>query len=175
MHFRYCLKFIILSIVFSIVVYLPYKIYSGITTKNKIIRNREILPDFCFNTLDDTLFNLKNIKKGNSSIIVFFDPDCYHCTYEIESIIKNIDSLENTNILMVSNQPVIKLKHFYNQYNLDNYPQIKLLYAGYQDFISVFGDANVPTTFIYDESNKLLRLFKGEVGIEAIIRVINHH
>lgn len=172
--FRYLLKFIILLIVFAVVTYLPYKVISAIITKNKIIKSREILPVFNFTTLQGKWYNSHNKKSDHISVIIFFNSDCHYCTYEIESIIQHIDSLKNTDILLVSDQPFQKLRQLYKQYELGNYTQIKLLYTDYHNFISAFGTATVPTTFIYDENNRLLRLFKGEAGIEAILNVINH-
>ena len=69
--------------VFAVFAYLPYKIISAINTKNKIIKNREILPVFNFITLQGEWFSSYNLKSDYSSVIIFFNSDCHHCIYEI--------------------------------------------------------------------------------------------
>lgn len=174
MHYRYFLKFITLFLILAVVTYLPYKVISAINTKNKIIKKREILPVFNFITLQGEWYNLHNRKSDHLSVIIYFNSDCHHCIYEIESIINHIDSFKNTSIILVSDQPFEKLRQFSSQYKLGDYSRIKLLYTNCHDFISAFGTATVPTTYIYDENNRLLRLFKGEAGVEAILNVINN-
>ena len=166
-------KFLILGINFIVIFYLSFKIYSGIVNKNEIAKKTERLPDFCFYTLHGIQFRPKSLTKGNSTVIVFFNPDCHHCTCEIESIIKNSALFSNTDILLVSDQPAGLLKQFTEQYNLYNYAQIEIFYADYGHIRSVFGTVLIPATFIYCKDHNLLKEIKGEVSAEAILKIIN--
>ena len=173
MNLKRIITFIILGVSLMVAGYLFYKIYSGIVIKNEIARKRERLPDFCFNTLHGEKSYTKNIKNGNSTVIIFFDTECPHCTYEIDNIIKDAGSFINTNIFLISDQPVKILKRFSEHYKLHKYPQIEILYADYQHITSVFGTIVIPETFIYCKDNSLLKVFKGEVSAEAILKIIN--
>jgi hypothetical protein len=173
MKFKRTFKFLILFIFFSLIIYLSCRIYSGIVNKNIIAGKTEILPDFCFYTLHGDLFKPENIKKGNSAIIVFFNPECNNCTYLFTSITKNADLFNNTSIFFVSDQLSGPLKQLSEKHNSDIYPHIKILYSDYRHIKSVFGVVTVPVTFIYSKDHILLRIFKGEVSVEAILKILN--
>lgn len=158
--------------VFTLIFYLSFKIYSSIVSKNEIAEKTERLPDFSFYTLNGAHFHIKSLTKGNSTVIVFFNPDCHHCTCEIESIIKNSALFSRTDILLVSDQPAGLLKQFSEQYNLDNYPHIEILYADYGHIRSIFGTVFIPATFIYCKDHNLLKAIKGEVSAEVILKLL---
>ncbi len=165
--------YIILIVSLILIGYLFYKIYSGIIDKNKIVRNREKLPDFCFYTLDEEKLCPGKISNAKPTVIMFFNSECYHCIYEIGSIIRNAGSFNNTNILLVSDQPVKILRRFSEKHNLCKYPQIKILHADYEHITSFLGTIAIPETFIYCKDNNLLKVFRGEVSAVAILQVIN--
>jgi len=163
-------RLLILSVIILVVGYISYKIYSGVNVKNEIVKNREVLPFHCFYRLNETQAGLKNAKKRNSYVLVFFSPDCDHCSYEIEGIIQNADSFINTNIYLVSDQPVKILKLISEHYELYKYPQIEVLYGDYQCIKSVYGIILLPTTFIYSKNFKLIKIFRGETSASAILK-----
>jgi len=173
MNIKRIFKFLVLVIISALIFYLSFKIYSGIVNKNEIAEKTERLPDFNFYTLNGIHFHIKSLRKGNSTVIVFFNPDCHHCTCEIESIIKNSDLFNNTDILLVSDQPAGLLKQFSERYNLDSYPHIDILYADYGHIRSIFGIVFIPATFIYCKDHNLLKVIKGEVSAEAILKLLS--
>ncbi len=167
------LKYLILGISFTVIFYLSFKICSELANKSEIARKTKRLPEFCFYTLNGTRFQRNNIKKGNPCVIVFFNPDCHHCTYVIESIASNTGLFINTDILLVSDLPVPVLKQISQMHNLSNYPQIEILHANYRHIRSYFGVVTAPSTFVYSKDHVLLEVFRGEVSAEAIIRILN--
>ncbi|UCH14723.1 MAG: redoxin domain-containing protein [Bacteroidales bacterium] len=162
--------FIMLGISLIIVSYLFYKIYSGIIYKNEIARKRGKLPDLCFYNLDGEKLCPARISNGNSTVIMFFDSECHYCIYGIGSIIKNAGSFTDTNILLISDQPVKLLRRFSEKYKLYKYPQIEILYEDYGVITSVFGTITIPQTFIYCKDHNLLKIFRGEVSAETILK-----
>ncbi len=172
MNLKRILKFLVLVIIFAFIFYLCFKIYSGIVNKKEIAEKTERLPDFNFYTPDGASFLPKSLAKNHSTVILFFNPECHHCTCEIESIINNSALFGNTEILLVSDQPGVLLKQFSQQYNLNNYPHIEILYADYGHIRSAFGTVFVPETFIYGKNHDLLKVFKGEVSAEAILKIL---
>jgi hypothetical protein len=173
MNLKRILKYLILGIGFTLLFYLTFEIRSELVKKSEIARKTKRLPDFCFYTLYGTRFLKKNIKKGNSCVIVFFNPDCHHCAYEIESIVSNAGLFFNTDILLVSDQPALVLKQISQMHNLSNHPQIEILHTNYRHIRSYFGAVTAPSTFVYSKDHALLKVFRGEVSAEAIIRMLN--
>ncbi len=173
MNLKRILKFLIFGISVTGIIYLSFEIRSELVNKNEIAGKTKRLPDFCFYTLHGKRFDRNNIKKGNACIIVFFNPDCHHCAYVIESIAGNAGLFINTDILLVSDQPARALRQFSEKHNLGNYPQIEILYSNYNHIRSVFGNLIIPATFVYCKDHILLKVFRGEVSAEAIISILN--
>jgi peroxiredoxin len=173
MNLKRIFKFLVLVTSFTLIFYLSWKIYSGILNKNEIAEKTKRLPDFSFYTLNGVRFQPNRITEGNSTVIVFFNPDCHQCTCEIEGIINNSALFNSTDILLVSDQPAGLLKQFSEKYNLDNYENIEILYADYEHIRSVFGTVFIPATFIYCKDHNLLKSIKGEVCAEAILKILS--
>jgi thiol-disulfide isomerase/thioredoxin len=164
------LKYIVLVVVATILGYIALKIHSGVSLKKEIEKSREVIPFHCFYTLNEKHPDFKGTKKRDSYVLVFFSPGCDHCEYEIESIIHKADSFNNVIIFLVSDQPVKNLKAISEQYELQKYPQIEILYGDYECTKSVYGIIMFPTTFIYDRDFRLTKIFRGETSASAILK-----
>ena len=165
-------KFMVLFSIVLVAGYFSYIVISGIKGKREIIKKREVLPFNCFYALNETPAGFKSVRKSNSYVIVFFSPDCDHCNHEIKSIVHKADSFINTNIYLVSDQPVKILKQISEQYELHKYPQIEILYGDYRCIRSVYGTILLPATFIYNENFRLTKIFRGETGASAILKAV---
>ena len=152
--------------------YLTFRINLSVNEKSQFEKEREVLPEFEFKTLQGASFMADNIVKGSLVIIVFFNPECYYCIHEVGDIIENADSFENIDILLVSEQSLNTLAEFYEEYKINRYPKIKLLHSDYQYINSLFGITKLPSTIIYDKSRRLVKCFKGDVSIEVIKNIV---
>jgi peroxiredoxin len=167
---RRILKYVVLAVIVIVLGYIALRIYSGVRIKKEIAKKRELLPFHCFYALDEKRADLRGVKKRDSYVLVFFDPGCDHCEYEIENIISKADSFDNINVFLVSDQPVENLKTISDRYELHKYPQIDILFGDYQCIKSVYGIILMPTTFIYDRNFRLIKIFRGETNASAILK-----
>ena len=97
------------------------------------------------------------------TILFFFNSECEHCQWEMKQVSENISDFENYQILLISYEPENEAISFLDSHNLSQY----YLQATSEKITSAF-TGGVPQTLIYNEG-KLVRHFKGEVKMEAIL------
>src|ERR1044071_8907941 len=88
-------------------------------------RRFPVLPSFNLLLTDSiTYYTKADLPKEKPVLFMLFDPNCDHCQHEAEEILKNIDSLRNIEIVMVTNADFADLKKFYIDYKLGQFKNI---------------------------------------------------
>lgn len=146
--------------------------YRGITKhaeSKKIENSIQSLPAFSFYTLDDKPFSRDSLKAGSSLIVFYFNPDCDHCQYEASQLVSHAEQFIGIPIMMVSTATTKEVKSFYDTYQLNKLPDIKMLLDKQSQFEHYFGKASFPTALVYAGDWQLKKKYNGEIKIEAII------
>jgi len=159
---------VLIMIVFGLI-YFGYQTIQEQIIKKEIERNAQKMPSLSFYALNQTIFNYNNVKK-NSTLIIYFHPECEHCQYEAKELLENKEHFSKVSILMVSPAPLIQIKQFNTEYHLDKISTLKVLWDKERKFKSYFGTSIFPTVLIYNNKNRLQKKYKGEVKIEAILK-----
>jgi len=166
------LKWIIVLLVALAIFFLFYKIIVRINTKQALKEAIASLPVINFQTTDSISYTKDNLFPDKNLILVWFNTDCEHCQYEAQEFIKNPVSFNQTQILMVSGEPLSDLRKFGKTYGIDTLQFLKLLHCDYQVFFNTFGTTSVPSLFIYSPEGKLLKQYNGETKFEAITKYL---
>lgn len=132
------------------------------------------LPPFSFLTLSGTVFNSEEIERG-PLVIIFFDPGCNHCRYEISELIKYGNKITLQKFLLISEAEKEELVKFYNDFQLEKQPGMTLLIDKNYSFRDIFRTKHVPSTFIYSRELSLIKSFKGEVKPETILECLTYN
>lgn len=120
-----------------------------------------------------TYFGKADVPKNKQVLIMLFDPNCDHCQHETEDLIKNIDSFQNIQIVMVTNADFKDMKRFYENYGLARFKNIT---AGVETvyFLATFYDIhNLPYMAMYDKKGKLISTHEGSWKVEKILEVFH--
>lgn len=165
-------KALIIIGILSVVLFFVYKIISTVQTKTKLQKNIATLPFFQFTNLQNQFFINDSLKKSQPTLLLFFNTTCEHCQYETEQIIKNISSFKNSNVLFISRQSKNDIQLFDCIYHLSKYSFIKLLRDSTDNSYKIFGINSFPSSIVYNADGKLVKSFKGETKIEAIISAL---
>ncbi len=131
------------------------------------------LPPFYLLKLDNTRFNTNNIPTGKPSVLIFFSPDCDHCQKETKSIVENIDSLRNVNLLFITIDPFDRMKLFNEVYKLSRFPNIVV---GKDDgffFPYYYKNAQPPYNVIYDSHKRLVVVIPSETNAHELLSFLN--
>lgn len=162
----------VISCVFAII--LIYKTIVIIQKTNQIAIVKQSLPKFQFYTQDIKPFNYQKVLLNKPVCIFYYDADCEFCQDEVKHLKQNIAAFNSVEILMVSVNNPERTKRFVIEYGLIGYKNIVWVYDKNFDFYKWFGHAATPSVFIYGSKYNLIKEYKGEVKMEAVLRNIRN-
>jgi len=117
---------------------------------------------------DSSKFSNLNFEKGKKTIIIFFGPECGHCTVFAKKMMDSINLFKNTQILMVSSFDFVKIRKFYDDNKLADAPFITCGKDDNYFFISHYGIRAFPSAYVYNTKGKFVKSFESEISIEEL-------
>jgi thiol-disulfide isomerase/thioredoxin len=123
-----------------------------------------------------SIFHWIGTKPGinnQKTIILFFHPECEHCQYEAKTIVSELNQFGSTNIWWISSADKSSIQLFLKKYQLNTLPNQYFAHLPIELISTTFGSISVPHIFIYDENQHLLKEFKGETKIEALLKYLH--
>lgn len=157
--------FLIISLIMSIVI-------TAVKRKkenNFRVNYYSIIPKFTFLSLDNNKITESDIKSETKRVIFnYFSPNCDHCQNMALQFSKNKIKLRNVTILMISNSDSASINKFKMDFQLSSITNIILLRDTDNTFYKIFGTANVPSFYIYDDG-KFVKQIIGEAEIGNIL------
>jgi thioredoxin-related protein len=121
-----------------------------------------------FNGLKD----LKSLKPNTPSVFIAFSPDCEHCQYEAKNINERRKDLEKAQIILFTSEKDSLTKVFAHTYGLDTLKNVQVISDKNDELYKFFQVESYPSVFIYNKEGQLVKLYKGETKIDAIIKHI---
>lgn len=132
-------------------------------------KNSEI-PDFTVrNVIDSSVFTNKNFEKGKRTIIIYFGPDCGHCSYFTKRMVDSIDIFSNTQIMMVSSSEFAKVKKFRDEQRLNTVPFITTCYDKDYFFVTNYGVRSFPSAYVYNSKGKMVKSMESEFSVKSLM------
>lgn len=120
---------------------------------------------------DSSKFTNLDFEKGKKTIIIFFGPECGHCTVFAKKMMDSINLFKNTQILMVSSFDFVKIRKFYDDNKLADAPFITCGKDDNYFFISHYGIRAFPSAYVYNTKGKFVKSFESEISIEELAAV----
>ncbi len=155
--FKKLLLFVLLTII-----YLPIKAQS--------IND---LPQFHLLKNDGSFITQANLKKNEKVIVIYFGTDCSHCKLYTKELLKHMDVLAKTQILMITWSDLKSIQDFYSQYGLANYPNFLVTSEGYTyNLYRFFHVKTTPYTAVYDKRYHLIKIFDKSPVIDSLLAAV---
>lgn len=130
-----------------------------------------ILPHLVITDLNGADYNTSQLKSG-PLLITFFHPDCDHCRYELSSL-KDMGTLSPTvNILLVSYADKIQIGSFIKELEIFDTEHIRIIHDPDLSLTKYFGADIIPSNYIYNDSLRLVKVYKGSVRPETILKYL---
>ncbi len=166
------LKIIIPIIALLLLGYLGYKLITKIQQKEEVAITLQTVPNFFFQNLDKTEFSNKNLEQNKATIFIYFNSECDYCQHEAENIAENLHLFKEVQILFVSAEPIITIKAFAENYNLNKSNSVKFLYDNTDTFATKFDANSIPYILIYNVNKELVKKQKGQLKTTAILKTL---
>lgn len=158
------------TLLFSVALFMVYGIVEKLTTKVDRQRRIQSLPIAApIHSMDSVSLRLPINK---NLILVFFNSSCEHCQYELNEIKRNISKFKDINLFLMSSENIIDIKAAGQFYGLNEYKNIHFVKINSEDIFTSFGQLSVPHIFIYESGGNLIKEFKGETKISAILKYL---
>lgn len=127
------------------------------------------IPPFELKTLDGKTIHRDDLAKRHGTMIMFFSPDCHHCTEQTEKLKAIIDQFKDYNLVFATYQPMAELQTYYDRYQLSTW---KNLYIGRDEkffFPPYFKIGSLPFIALYDKKGNLLTTFEGTTPADKVL------
>lgn len=116
-----------------------------------------------------TVYTREDLPKKKAVLYMLFSPECDHCRHQTDSVLANIKKFKDIQIVMATVLPFERLKRFYNEYQLEKYPNIvagrdfQFLLPGF------FQTHSLPVLGLYDRKKNLIEVNEGSMPVVQIL------
>ena len=164
------LKYLIIILLLVVGLWLGTSTYQRYHSKKESEQRVQTLQHTCFSSLSGEQVCLDEFDSKKPTVIIYFSPECEHCQYEAAEIGQQAEQFAKANTILVTPElSVEKVKAFARAYHLDQVDNLAILLDRNNQFRNHFSMAVFPSVFIYGIDKKLIKMYKGETKIEAII------
>ena len=161
--------------IFTLLILLALPFFSLAQEDDAPYLKNPFIPQFSILNTDSTSwFTQREIRNGFPVMIMLFSPDCEHCREQTEILVKNMEKLKNTEIIMSTFQPIYKMKEFCSQYKLAKYPNVHVGRDVKYFFGPYYRIRYSPFIAIYNKDRKLVRVFEGGAKIDKLLEALNN-
>lgn len=134
------------------------------------------LPDVHFLSLDGDSVSLSGFDPSRPLVIRYFHADCDHCRQEALELSARAELFNDIQVVMITpDDSVDRILSYAEEYHLFQIDNLIILMDTHQQFKKRFGNAMIPSTYIYDQNQNLLHRFMGETHPEAILNLLTPH
>ncbi|WP_186461793.1 TlpA family protein disulfide reductase [Mucilaginibacter pallidiroseus] len=132
-----------------------------------------VLAPFKIQKVDNTYATPANLQKGKPVILIYFSPDCGHCTAMMDEMKPVMNQLKKFEVVMVTFVDIRMVKPFYEKYNLKNYPNFTVGTEGYSYVVQkYYGLKQTPYVAIYDAKGQLVKAFDKVPEFKTVMETI---
>lgn len=100
--------------------------------------------------------------------MVLYNSSCEHCQYELAQIKAAINSFNDVELVFLSSEPIHVIKQAALPFQEDR--NVNFVKINPEDVFDNFGTVRYPTILIYGTNGRLIKEFKGETKVEAILK-----
>jgi hypothetical protein len=127
-------------------------------------QNKKTLPAFDILQVNGSHFKVADLKKGQSVMVVYFDPDCDHCLLFTEELLRQINTFNNVQIVMITYVPIESVNSFITRVGLAKYPGIKVGTEGNAFVVRYhYNIMQFPYLALHDKNGILFATYESEV------------
>lgn len=164
-------KNIIWIIILLLVISWSYIAFVLHKSGKKVALYQEV-PPVVLTAIDNRNKILSDYDSDNSLLFIFFDTHCDFCQFELKELEKQVPEFVNTDIVLVSAEPLDTLRKFDKNHKFKNYLNCGIYHCPYGNLQKYFGKLVSPVALIYGVDRKLIKRFIGGTRIDEMLNVI---
>src|SRR5690554_4042868 len=172
-------KILIVSVVSGFLGYMAYAVTVKYVEKESLRERISTIPSFCIERLQDGVFTEGDLAANRPLILMYFSSSCEFCRIEARQTKEKLGRFNAIQLVFVSTEEKADIENFAEVHGLSGHPNVVFLQDANMEFSKIFGTNTVPAAYLYDKDRRLIKEFRGAVGIESMLeafqnRDINH-
>jgi thioredoxin-related protein len=146
-------------------------IFFFLFTFNSFAIKAQTLPDFKMKLSNGTIFSSTQVSDKKPVILIYFAPDCEHCEALMKQIISQINTFKNTQLILVTFEPVPVLSPFEKNFQTAKYSNMKVGSEVQPLFLQkIYQLQHTPFTALFDKHGKLIVSYKDYTPVNELIK-----
>lgn len=155
-----------ITVLVAATLFMVYAIIEKLISRSEIqVKTQSIPVAAVLFTLDSTRFVFPVAKP---TVLVLFNSSCEHCGYELEQINERMYDFAGVEIVFVSSEPILAIRPIASLFGANN--NVNFVKIDAESMYENFGTVRYPTILIYNRAGKLVKEFRGETKVEAILK-----
>ncbi|WP_084185577.1 peroxiredoxin family protein [Chitinophaga niabensis] len=140
------------------------------TTNISPFKQYSIISPLPLTLYDGSTFSKNDLPKNKPVLVFVFSVECDHCAHMTEEILKNIGKFGKTQLLMITPFKLERMKAWYDEYKIKNYPNIIMAAEPTRQILSYYDLHNFPGTYIYNKKHRLEADYEGTVKLDTLLK-----
>ncbi|MEO6637388.1 MAG: redoxin domain-containing protein [Ginsengibacter sp.] len=130
----------------------------------------QTLPSFQIQETNGKVINSRSLVNDKPLVVIYFSPDCDHCTTLLKSVFSKIAFFKKATILLVSFRPLNELSLFEKEYQTAKYKNIIVGIEQPVFFLrNLYNLESTPFTALYDKKGKLIISYKKDTPLDDLL------
>ena len=135
-------------------------------------RIKEVPPFNILLVSDSTMFAKDALQKNKKTLVIVFSPSCEHCKHATETLLADYKKFKDVNIVMATVSNYDATKKFFDEYKLQDYPNIKVG-VDKEYFLGKFYEVRTyPSIFLYDKKGFFKKFFDWSYSMKDIAKAL---
>ncbi len=157
------------TLLIAAVLFLIYGLVEKVLYKKLVAEKRQTLAAPPLFKMDSTSYQVVSTKPV---LLIYFNSECEHCQYELAELKKNLPAFSEATILLMSSENISAIRKAAQNIGLEGSPSLEFIKINQSDLYENFGSLSTPHIFIYGKDRKLIKEFKGETKMDAILQYL---
>lgn len=116
------------------------------------------------------MLTAKDLPQKKPLVLIYFAPDCQHCTDLLKGVFKEMKSFKNTTLLLATFKPAAELRSFEQAYKTAAYPNVITGTEGATFMLRYhYNMQRTPFVALYNNAGKLVRTYDNQPLVKDIL------
>ena len=122
-----------------------------------------------------TKYTKDQVPKNKPVLVMLFSPECSHCQYTAEEMVKRKEELKHIHIVMATTLPLYKMNEFMKTYGLNSMDNVVAGRDHYYMLPSFYAIHNLPYMAFYNKKGNLIKGFEGSMPLERVLQTFKEN
>lgn len=128
------------------------------------------IPQFKMLLTNGHYYTTQDIQKNKPLVLIYFAPDCGHCTVLMDKLFKKIHQLDKASVVMITFRSPGEIAAFEKKYQTAKYPNIKVGTEGISYVVrDYYRLEKTPFTAVYNKKGQLAFSYKEETPVDDML------